>query len=97
VFPTGKNVGGTKKNTNFFKVEITPLMSFMHHKMLNSASKCPKKIKVIKFSKPEVFFPKKSKLMGRGYCPCQIHAGDNPSPRHGMKPWTMPSNSPITS
>jgi hypothetical protein len=56
-------------------VEITPLMSFKHPKMLNSASICLKiTLKVIKFSKPEKQFPKKIKLMG-DIPPCQIHAG----------------------
>jgi hypothetical protein len=40
-------------------LEIIPLMSFKHLKMLNSASKCLKiTLKVIKFSKPEKKFPK---------------------------------------
>jgi hypothetical protein len=47
-------------------VEITPLMSFKHLKMLNSVSKCLKiTLKFIKFSKPEKKkIPKKLKLMG---------------------------------
>jgi hypothetical protein len=46
-------------------VEITPLMSFRHLKMLNSASKCLKiTFKVIKFSKPEEKNSKKTQVDG---------------------------------
>jgi hypothetical protein len=72
-----KKISGTKKNKK--QVEITPLMSFKHLKMFNSASKCLKiTLRVIKFSKPETKF-KKNKLMG-DIPPCQIHAGDSPPP-----------------
>jgi hypothetical protein len=62
-------------------VEITPLMSFMHLKMLNYASKCLKiTLKIIKFSKPEQRFPKKlEKLMG-GYPHVKFMLGVNPHP-----------------
>jgi hypothetical protein len=57
-------------------VEITPLMSFKHLKMLNSASKCPKiTLKVIKFSKPEEKNPKKIKFPHVKFMP-----GVNPPP-----------------
>jgi hypothetical protein len=70
---------------NFFKVVITPLMSFKHLKMLNSASKYLKiTLKLIKFSKSETKISKKLKLMGGYPPPCQIHAGGK-SP-HCMKP-----------
>jgi hypothetical protein len=75
-----KLVGGLKKHFKKKKkeVEITPLMSFKHLIMLNSASKCLKisLVKVIKFSKPDKIFPKK--LVDAGISPpppCQIHAG----------------------
>jgi hypothetical protein len=58
-------------------------MSFKHHKMLNSPSKCLKiTLKVIKLSKPETRIPKKIKLMG-DIPPCQIHCrGKAPPPPH---------------
>jgi hypothetical protein len=69
----------TKKKK--LKVEITPLMSFRHLRMLNSAYKC---LKVIKFSKPETNFPQKLvslQIDGGGISPHdKFMSGINPPP-----------------
>jgi hypothetical protein len=70
------------------------MMSFKHLRMLNSASKCLKIThKIIKFSKPENWFPKKTQV--GGYIPWVNWGGGGLSPSGGNAAHTEKSISNV--